>query len=236
MNVVIGGASGIGAAVAGLLPGETLVADRVGGQVDCDVTDRASLDAVAAMVDRLDALVITAGLSPSLADARSILSVNLAGSALVLEAFDHLVGDGTVAVLLASLAAHMFPFSPEVLRALDDPATVADAGLTDDAATAYAMSKMGVIRMVRRAAPAWGARGARIVSVSPGLVDTPMGRSEIAADNGSTEVGAGCAIGRPAHPGEIAGVIAFLCSGAASYVTGADWLVDGGSVAAFVPM
>ena len=236
MNVVIGGASGMGQAVAELLPGETLVADRVGGEVTCDVTDRASLDAVAAMVDRLDALVVTAGLSPSMADAHSILAVNLAGSALVLEAFDHLVGEGTVAVLMASLAAHMFPFTPEVLTALDDPASAAGAGLTDDPATAYAMSKMGVIRMVRRAAPSWGARGARIVSVSPGLVDTPMGRSEIASGNGSAEVGAGCALGRPGRVEELAAVIAFLCSDAASYVTGTDWLVDGGSVAAFMPM
>jgi NAD(P)-dependent dehydrogenase (short-subunit alcohol dehydrogenase family) len=219
-----------------MLPGETLVADLAGGDVHCDVTDRASLDAVVAMVDRLDALVVTAGLSPSLAGAEAILSVNLAGTADVVAAFEPLVGEGTVAVLLASLAAHMFPFPPEVLTALDDPSSAAGASLTDDAATAYAMSKTGVIRLVRRTAPAWGRRGARIVSVSPGLVDTPMGRSEIAADNGSTEVGEGCALGRPALPEEIAGVIAFLCSDAASYVTGADWLVDGGSVATFVPL
>ena len=154
----------------------------------------------------------------------------------MLEAFDHLIGEGTVAVLMASLAAHMFPFSPEVLAALDEPASAAGAGLTDDPATAYAMSKMGVIRMVRRVAPSWGARGARIVSVSPGLVDTPMGRSEVASGNGSAEVGEGCAIGRPGRPDEIAAVIAFLASDAASYVTGADWLVDGGSVAAFMPL
>lgn len=69
MNVVIGGGSGIGAAVVELLQGETLVADRVGGKVVCDVTDRASLDALVAKVDDLDSLVVTAGLSPSLAGA-----------------------------------------------------------------------------------------------------------------------------------------------------------------------
>jgi NAD(P)-dependent dehydrogenase (short-subunit alcohol dehydrogenase family) len=236
MNVVIGGASGIGAAVATQLPGETLIADRTGGDVHCDVTDRASIEAVAAMVDRLDALVVTAGLSPALADARSILSVNLAGSATVLEVFDPLVAEGAVGILLASLAAHMFEFPPEVLAVLDEPASAADAGLGDDAATAYAMSKRGVIRMVRRAAPSWGARGARIVSVSPGVVDTPMGRSEIAAGHGVEEIVEGCSLGRAARPEELAAVITFLCSDAASYVTGTDWLVDGGSVASLVPM
>ena len=231
MKVVIGGASGIGKAVVGRLAGETLVADRVGGQVDCDVTDRRSLEALAGLVDRLDALVVTAGLSPALAGADAIMTVNLAGSAQVLEAFDGLVGEGTVVVLLASMAGHMGNFGPEVVAALDQPATAPAAALTDDAATAYMMSKLGVIRLVKRKARDYGARGARIVSVSPGVTITPMGEKEIATGDGVAEMASGSAIGRAATAEELASVIAFLCSDQASYVTGVDWLVDGGSLA-----
>jgi NAD(P)-dependent dehydrogenase (short-subunit alcohol dehydrogenase family) len=234
MNVVIGGASGIGEAVVKLLPGETLVADRVGGDVECDITDRASLDALVAQVDRLDALVLTAGLSPSMADAEAIMTVNLAGTQLVLDAFDPLIGEGTVVVLLASMAGHMGALPPEVLAVLDDPASAPAAMLTDDPGYAYMMSKQGVMRLVRRTAAAYGARGARIVSVSPGVVDTPMGKSETAAGNGTAEMAAASAFGRPARPEELANVIVFLCSDKASYVTGTDWLVDGGSVASVV--
>jgi NAD(P)-dependent dehydrogenase (short-subunit alcohol dehydrogenase family) len=233
MNVVIGGASGIGAAVAAALPGDTLVADRAGGDVACDITDRASLEALAGRIDRLDALVLTAGLSPSLADADSIMAVNLAGAANVVEVFDPLVADGTVGVLLASMAGHMAGgIDPDTLASLDNPHHAAAAHLTDDPGAAYVLSKFGVMLLVRRTAASWGARGARIVSVSPGVVDTPMGRSEAASGNGTEDMAAMSALGRQARPEELAAVIAFLCSDAASYVTGVDWPVDGGSLAA----
>jgi NAD(P)-dependent dehydrogenase (short-subunit alcohol dehydrogenase family) len=211
-----------------------VVADRVGGEVDCDITDRASLDALVARVDRLDALVVTAGLSPALAGADDIMRVNLFGTALVLEAFDPLIAQGTVVVLVASMAGHLGQLPPEVVAVLDEPASAPAAALTDDPATAYVMSKLGVIRLVRRTAGAYGARGARIVSVSPGVVDTPMGKQETAADNGTADVAAAAALGRQARPEELAEVIAFLCSSKASFVTGVDWLVDGGAVAALL--
>ena len=233
MNVVIGGASGIGAAVAAILPGETLVADRKGGDVHCDLTDGASLVALATMMDSLDALVVTAGVSPAMADARTIFDVDLAGTARVLQAFDSLVVSGSVAVCIASMAGHLGgPWPDETLEQLDAPLSSPDAGLTDDPGFAYLLAKLGVMRLVRRTSLVWGGRGARILSVSPGVVDTPMGRAEVDSTSGAAELARGSALGRMGRPEELAAVIAFLCSDQASYMTGTDILVDGGAVAA----
>jgi NAD(P)-dependent dehydrogenase (short-subunit alcohol dehydrogenase family) len=234
MNVVIGGASGIGAAVVELLSGDTIIADRTGGDIVCDLRDIASLMAVAREVDHLDALVVTAGISPAMADARTILDVDLAGMARVLQAFDSLVGTDSVAVCVASMAGHIGHWPPETLAALDDPLTSPDANLTDDPSTAYVLAKAGVIRLVQREASRWGIRGGRILSISPGVIDTPMGALELSTTAGTADVVAANALGRVGRPEEVASVIAFLCSEAASYVTGTDLLIDGGAVAAFV--
>ncbi len=231
MDVVIGGGSGIGAAVVPKLPGPVLVADLVGAEVTCDLTDPASIEALVARVDRLGALVVTAGVSPAQAPAATILDVDLAGTVRALDAFDGLIGDGTVVVLVASMAGHMATWPDETMAALDEPLTHDLSALTDDPASAYLMAKLGVIRLVRHRAVAYGRRGARIVSVSPGVVHTPMGDLELAAGTGAQGIVDGCALARPAAADEIASAIAFLCSPAASYVTGTDLVVDGGSLA-----
>ena len=238
MNVVIGGASGIGAATAPLLVGETVIADRSGGDVFCDLADRASLDAVAAQVsesgDRLDALVVTAGVSPVQVDARTVFDIDLAGMARVLDAFDALVGEGTVVVCIASMAAHVVidHVPADAFAVLDAPLDDAIFGLSDNPGMAYAFAKVGVQRLARRKAVEWGPRGARCVSLSPGVITTPMGLAEIAAEGGAGDLVKLAPLGRPGEPDEIARVIAFLCSPAASYITGTDILVDGGVVAA----
>ena len=234
MNVVIGGASGIGAFVANMLPGGALIGDSAGGDVICDLSDMQSLVELVNHVDHLEALVVTAGVSPAMADARTIFDVDLAGMARVLQAFDDLVGVGSVAVCVASMAGHLGVWSAETLAAIDHPLTSPDAGLTDDPATAYILAKMGVIRLVQREAPRWGRRGARIISVSPGVTETPMGALELSHTGGTKEVVAASALGRAGHPEELASVISFLCSPGASYVTGTDVLVDGGAVAALL--
>ena len=234
MNVIIGGASGIGAATVPLLPGTTLVADRTGGDVTCDITDRASIEALAGQVDQLDALVVTAGVSPVQADARTVLDVDLAGVARVLEVFDPLVGQGCVAVCIASMAAHLVgPHIPEkTLGLLNDPLGEEILNATDDPGMAYGIAKAGVIQLVKRTAVAWGPRGARCVSISPGVIATPMGKAEMESGSGAKELMEMGPFARPGRPEEIAAVIAFLCSPAASFITGTDILVDGGVVAA----
>lgn len=116
---------------------------------------------------------------------------------------------------------------------MDDPLDRdAVVGLTDDPSMAYVYAKQGVLRLVRRLVPSWGRRGARIVSVSPGVVATPMGEVEKASGNGTADIAAASCLGREGRAEELAAVITFLCSDAASYATGTDVLVDGGSVAA----
>jgi len=217
-------------------------------EVACDVSDPVSVRALAeacAALGPLAALVHTAGLSPTMAGGERILRVNLIGSALLERAFRPLAREGTAAVLIASQAAHFAAdrATPELDALLDDPLRpdlwerLADL---DPQALgpggAYAWSKRGVIRLALRAAPAWGARGARIVSLSPGIIGTGMGRQEFAQQPFMATIVERTPLGRMGSAGEIAAVVGFLCSDAASFVTGTDLLVDGGSTAAVRPL
>ena len=198
-NVVIGAGSGMGSAVAkSLAPrGRLVIADRdhesvrrvardIGGAVEtleCDITNQAQIDALVNTIGDLDALVITAGLSGSMANGRRIFEVNLVGTARVLAAVEPLLRPGTVGVCFASMSGHRVPDRAEMLRILEDPlaegffdAMEAIGIDPDQTQFAYPASKRGVHLLVRRLCQAWGAKGARILSVSPGINDTPMNR------------------------------------------------------------
>jgi NAD(P)-dependent dehydrogenase (short-subunit alcohol dehydrogenase family) len=256
-DVVVGGASGIGEAIAHALVGRgpLLIADvneagaaavaaATGGEAfACDVRNIAQIDALASRVERIGALVITAGVSPQIGDSgEDILEVNLTGMARVLHTFERALAPGSVAIGIASVSARRAVVGDAVRQALAYPL---DGDLVErlhalgqpveDRSAAYALSKLGVLLLVQRLADSWGDRGARILSISPGVIDTPMGRRAAAEvphlrESLLRDSVPSWPIPRLGLAGEVASVAAFLCSDGASYMTGSDVLVDGGFV------
>jgi NAD(P)-dependent dehydrogenase (short-subunit alcohol dehydrogenase family) len=202
-------------------------------QVDITRPDSVShLAETARSLGRLGALVHAAGLSPTMADGRRIIEVNLVGTALVERAFLPLAEPGSAAVLIASTAGHTGPASRRGDPILSDPLAedfwTRVAADTQEPADAYSLSKRGVILYCEAVAPEWGARGARIVTVSPGMIQTPMGEREFAAQPLMQNMLDMTPISRWGSAEEIAATVEFLLSDGASFITGTDIRVDGG--------
>jgi len=191
---------------------------------------------IAALGDRqIGALIHTAGLSPTMGDAARIFAVNYDATARLLEVVRPRMAEGGCAVLIASSAGYMM-HSPELDAAIDAVVPGHDSSsllkLAPSPGAAYTISKRAVQRMVAREATAFGARKARIVSISPGLIDTPMGRAEQKASPQMDMMLANTPLGRYGTADEIASVAVFLCSPGASFISGCDIKVDGGVLAA----
>jgi NAD(P)-dependent dehydrogenase (short-subunit alcohol dehydrogenase family) len=234
---------GLSGAAQGLATGPPPRAEIVA--VPLDVTDADGVRGLAATIEELGqlrAVAHAAGISPTMADWRQIVSVDLVGSALLLEALRPLTTTGTAAVCFASMAAQLLAGAgdPAIDAVLDDPLSdgfldrlrAAAGPSIEDSGNAYAWAKRGVQRLVRREAEAWGRRGARICSISPGMIDTPQGRQEAAQQPAMKVLLERTPLGREGRPEEIAAVVAFALSDEASFLTGTDLLVDGGVCAA----
>jgi NAD(P)-dependent dehydrogenase (short-subunit alcohol dehydrogenase family) len=263
--VITGGTGGMGLACARALAdrGHLLLVDlredlldqarkALGAQgaivdtLPCDVTSATDVAAVADRVrelGRLRCLVHTAGVSPEMADAATVLDVDLAGSVRITDALFPLVNPGCSAILIGSIAGYSdVPASVEPL--LDDPladgflAAVEQAlGQPLDSATAYVLAKRGVTRLAERLATPWGKTGGRTVAISPGLIDTPMGRLELDRQSIIPVMIEVTPVKRPdrplpGRPEDIAAAVAFLESDAAAFISGCDIRVDGGLVGA----
>ncbi len=190
-------------------------------------------------------LVHTAGLSPSQADWRTIMSVNVVATERLLRAAEPALAPGSVAVLIASSAGHVAiefagaaavladALAPDFLDRVG-PLIEAASGGSDAAASgmAYVLSKQAVLKLCERKAAPWGARGARVVSLSPGLTLTPMGRRELERTPGAAETRDAAPLGRPGTAMDIALAVRFLASEEAAFITGTDLRVDGGTIAA----
>jgi NAD(P)-dependent dehydrogenase (short-subunit alcohol dehydrogenase family) len=171
------------------------------------------------------------------------LEVDLVGSVRITDALFPLVGPGSSAILIGSIAGYS-DVEPAVEKLLDDP--LADGfvaaveqvlGRPLDSSTAYVLAKRGVMRLAERLAAPWGAIGGRAVDISPGLIDTPMGRLELKRQPVVPLMVEVTPVKRPerplpGRPEDIAAAVAFLASDAAAFISGCDIRVDGGLVGA----
>lgn len=177
------------------------------------------------------ALVHTAGLSPTMADADRILEVNFFATERLCAALLPHFSKGGCAVLISSCSGYMIS-DPATLAAIKE--LVAGKGREAVAAFAtnpgmgYTISKRAVIGLVGREAAAFGERGVRIASIAPGFIDTEMSRAEAQESEQMRAMIEMTPLGRLGHGDEIASVAEFLCSPAASYISGCDIKVDGG--------
>jgi NAD(P)-dependent dehydrogenase (short-subunit alcohol dehydrogenase family) len=212
--------------------------------VNCDVTDRdavARLFETASAIGPIASVIHTAGVSPSMGDAEYVNTTNALGTLNVNEVFFASAGEGAAIVNVASMASHMLPeelvptqhfdlaftdekqFLAELLAACDIAGEEMRSGL------AYSISKTFVRWYSSSQAERFNGKGLRIVSVSPGSVDTEMGLLE--ADAGAGAMVANAAVPRWGKAEEMAELFAFCAGEKAGYLTGTDILNDGGVVA-----
>ncbi|GAB2473956.1 SDR family oxidoreductase [Xylanimonas ulmi] len=253
--IITGGAGGMGLATAAILGRDhkVVIADvdreRLDAAADglraagvdaqaevCDITDRASVDALfAAAGPELRAVVHAAGVSPQMGSGAMIARINALGTVHIDTAALEVAGDGFAVVNVASIAGHMLPSALAPRRtyrlALTDPEAFS-AKLESKArrpGSAYSVSKNFVLWYTRKMAAAFGAKGARVLSVSPGTFDTSMGRLE--EKSGSGKLVEFAALKRFGRPEEVAELLAFCAGDKAGYLTGTDILIDGGAKA-----
>ena len=220
-----------------------------GFEVTTAIVDVSSRKSVHALVDAATAIgsvtgvIHAAGVSPSQATPAAILKVDLYGTALVLEEFGNVIARGGAGVVISSQSGHRLPaLTLEQNKAL--AATPADELLAlpmlhqdkiTDPLNAYQISKRGNSLRVLAEAVRWGKRGARVNTISPGIIFTPLARDELTGPRGDgyRRMINLSAAGRGGTPDEVGAVGAMLMGAEGTFITGSDFLMDGGVTAAY---
>lgn len=214
--------------------------------VEMDLSSRASILALidtAQQYGEISMLVNAAGVSPSQASIETILKVDLYGTAVLLEEVGKVIGKGGVGVTVSSQSGHRMPALgielDEQLATVPTEELLALEALQPqnikDTLHAYQMAKRCNVKRVMAEAVTWGNRGARINSISPGIIVTPLALDEFNGPRGAfyRNMFAKCPAGRPGTADEVANVAELLMSDRGAFITGADFLIDGGATASY---
>jgi NAD(P)-dependent dehydrogenase (short-subunit alcohol dehydrogenase family) len=225
------------------------VLSDAGFEVSTAIVDVSSRESVHSLVEKaialggITGLIHAAGVSPTQATPSTILKVDLYGTALILEEFGNIMENGGSGVVIASQSGHRLPaLTPEQDKALATTPTEQLLSLSmlqpdqvKDSLHAYQLSKRGNSLRVMAEAVRWGKRGARINTISPGIIITPLAKDELAGPRGDgyrrmIEISA---VGRAGTPDEVGNVGALLMGPEGTFITGSDFLMDGGVTAAY---
>ncbi len=225
------------------------VMGNVGYEVSVAAVDASSREAVHALVQKatglgdVTGLIHAAGVSPTQASPATILKVDLYGTALVLEEFGNVIARGGAGVVIASQSGHRLPpLTVDQNKALATTPVEELLSLSflqpeqvKDSLHAYQISKRGNSLRVMAEAVRWGKRGARVNTISPGIIMTPLAKDELNGPRGAgyrrmIEV---CATRRAGTPDEVGTVGALLMGSDGGFITGSDFLMDGGVTAAY---
>lgn len=214
--------------------------------MEMDLSSRSSILGLIIEAQRygeISMLVNAAGVSPSQAPIETILKVDLYGTAVLLEEVGKVIKQGGVGVTISSQSGHRMPaLTSEADEQLATTPTedllnleILQACNIKDTLHAYQMAKRCNVKRVMAEAVKWGERGARINSISPGIIVTPLAIDEFNGPRGDfyKNMFAKCPATRPGTADEVANVAELLMSDKSAFITGADFLIDGGATASF---
>ncbi len=226
------------------------VLGEAGFELSTVTVDISSRESVHALVEKASAIgdvtgvIHAAGVSPTQASPATILKVDLYGTALVLEEFGNVIARGGAGVVIASQSGHrlgaLTAEQNKLLALTPTDELLALPMLQPDKITdslhAYQISKRGNSLRVMAEAIRWGKRGARVNTISPGIIMTPLAKDELTGPRGAgyrrmIELSAA---GRVGTPDEVGNVAALLMGGDGAFITGSDFLMDGGVTAAYL--
>ena len=221
--------------------------EDAGFETSAVAADLSSRDSLLALIDHARSfgpianVINAAGVSPSQAPVETILKVDLYGTSVLLEEFGKVIAEGGSGVVISSQSGHRLPALPEEQNAALATAPTEEllvlpflASITDTL-KAYQYSKRCNVLRVMGEAPKWARRGATVNSISPGIIITPLANDELRGPRGDgyRRMIAGMPARRAGTPDEVGDLAEFLMSSRGRWITGADFLIDGGCTASY---